>query len=60
MFPWRGLQVDADGRIYPCSKIYLDLGDVRETPVFEAWNTASMTEFRRYLKKGLYPACSLV
>lgn len=58
LFPWRGLQVDADGRIYPCSKIYLDLGDARETPVFEAWNADSMAAFRRFLKKGLYPACS--
>lgn len=57
-FPWRGIQVDADGRIYPCSKIYLDLGDSRTGDVLDIWNGELMHKFRRQLKKSLYPACS--
>ncbi|MEW6264266.1 MAG: radical SAM protein [Thermodesulfobacteriota bacterium] len=57
-FPWRGMQVDADGKIYPCSKIYLQLGDLVEEDIFAAWNKDDMKTFRRRLKKSLFPACS--
>lgn len=57
-FPWRGIQVDADGKIYTCSKIYLELGDLRHDNVLEAWNNDAMKLFRRRLKKSLFPACS--
>jgi len=57
-YPWRGLLVDANGKIYPCSKIYLELGDMEGQDVFEAWNSPEMKKFRSQLKKGLFPACS--
>lgn len=58
LYPWRGILVDADGKIYPCSKIYLELGDLEHDDVFDAWNSDSMETFRNFLKKGLFPACS--
>jgi MoaA/NifB/PqqE/SkfB family radical SAM enzyme len=57
-YPWRGLLVDANGKIYPCSKIYLELGDMGGQDIFEAWNSQTMKKFRSQLKKGLFPACS--
>lgn len=58
LFPWRGILVDASGKIFPCSKIYLELGDANSQEVFYAWNSDKMEKFRRNLKKGLFPACS--
>ncbi|MDD4182695.1 MAG: radical SAM protein [Candidatus Omnitrophica bacterium] len=58
LYPWRGILVDANGKIYPCSKIYLALGDVADDGVFNAWNSAEMKKFRAHLKKNLFPACS--
>jgi|TARA_B100000315_G_scaffold3073_1_gene3046 MoaA/NifB/PqqE/SkfB family radical SAM enzyme len=57
-YPWRGLLVDASGKIYPCSKIYLELGDMKGQDIFKAWNSSKMKKFRSQLKKGLFPACS--
>lgn len=59
MYPWRGILLDADGRLYPCSKIYLSLGQVgEECGVLDLWNDDQMLKFRANLKKGLFPACS--
>lgn len=58
LFPWRGMLLDADGRLYPCSKIYLELGRVDREDAWQAWNSESMDQFRRQLKKGLFPACA--
>jgi sulfatase maturation enzyme AslB (radical SAM superfamily) len=58
LFPWRGILVDANGKIYPCSKIYLELGDLERQNVFSAWNSETMKLFRGRLKQSLYPACS--
>ena len=58
LFPWRGILVDADGKIYPCSKIYLPCGDIKKQDLFKAWNSQDMQKFRKALKKNLFPACS--
>ncbi|MEO5331556.1 MAG: radical SAM protein [Magnetococcus sp. YQC-5] len=57
-FPWRGLLVNADGAIYPCTKIFLELGRLGASEPLDIWNTQNMQTFRQHLKKGLYPACS--
>lgn len=58
LYPWRGVLIDADARLYPCSKIYLELGDLTREDALKAWNGPSMRFFRRNLKKRLYPACA--
>jgi len=58
LFPWRGVVVDANGKVYPCSKIYIELGDLRENDLFTIWNGPTMFKFRRRLKRGLFPACA--
>ena len=58
LYPWRGILADADGKIYPCSKIYLPLGDLHQDDILSIWNSKDMKKFRKYLRKGLYPACS--
>lgn len=58
LFPWRGILVDASGLVYPCSKIYLELGDCNFQDIFAAWNGARMLKLREYLKVNLFPACS--
>lgn len=58
LYPWRGMLVDADGKVYPCSKIYLELGDLRKNDIFQIWNGDQMQKFRSQLKKRLFPACS--
>lgn len=58
LYPWRGVTVDATGKIYPCYKIYLEIGDLAQESLFDAWNSKSMQGFRQSLKKGLFPACA--
>jgi MoaA/NifB/PqqE/SkfB family radical SAM enzyme len=58
LFPWRGVVVDADGGVYPCSKIYLPLGSVNNQRVLQVWNGPIMQQFRRNLRQRLYPGCA--
>lgn len=58
LYPWRGILVDADAKVYPCSKIYLELGDLSQGDLMSIWNGETMKRFRGRLKKGLFPACS--
>ncbi|MBI4665151.1 MAG: radical SAM protein [Nitrospinae bacterium] len=58
LYPWRGILVDADARVYPCSKIYLELGSLDDKDLFDIWNSDRMKLFRGHLKNGGYPACS--
>jgi len=58
LFPWRGIVVGADGRVYPCSKIYMQLGDINKEPLDLIWNNAVTNTFRDKLKNGLFPACA--
>ncbi|MBI5210450.1 MAG: radical SAM protein [Elusimicrobia bacterium] len=58
LYPWRGILVDAAGKLYPCSKIRLELGDLRDDDILPLWNGDRMRAFRRGLKQGLFPACS--
>lgn len=57
-YPWRGIFIDATGQIYPCSKIYLGLGNIEKEGVLSAWNSNRMSKVRGHLKKGLFPACA--
>ncbi|MBI4678127.1 MAG: radical SAM protein [Elusimicrobia bacterium] len=58
LYPWRGILIDAAGKLYPCSKIHLELGDLRHGDILSLWNGDRMREFRWGLKRGLFPACS--
>lgn len=58
LYPWRGITVDASGKVYPCSKIYLELGSIKSQNIFDAWNSVIMRKFRKNLKENLFPACS--
>lgn len=58
LFPWRGTVLDADGKIYPCSKIYLPLGDANTADIFSIWQGETMRKFRSRLKRGFFPSCS--
>lgn len=58
LYPWRGVLVDADAKLYPCSKIYLELGDLRQNDALSIWNDSDMRAFRKKLQKRLYPACA--
>lgn len=58
MFPWRGMLVDTKGKLMPCNKIYMELGDVEKDDLFEVWNNERMKKFRRIQKETTYPACS--
>jgi len=58
LFPWRGITIDANGKVYPCSKIYLELGNIENQNIFDVWNSERMQKFRLRLKKERFPACS--
>lgn len=58
IFAWRGLQVEYDGTLNPCSKIYNSLGNIAQEDVFKVWNSQGMKTFRNSLKKRPFPACS--
>jgi len=58
MFPWRGILIDAEAKIYPCSKIYLEYGDAKVDELFDVWNGERSNRFRDKIKDGLLPACS--
>lgn len=58
LYPWRGIFIDASGQIYPCPKIYLGLGNAQKDGVLDSWNGNQMNIVRRYLRKGLFPACA--
>lgn len=58
LFCWRGMLLDADGVLYPCSKIYLPLGSVAGEDPLTVWNNPRMERFREHLQAGGYPACS--
>ncbi len=58
LYPWRGIHIDADGKVYPCTKIYFEIGNTEGNNVLDVWNNDNMKMFRKQLKSKLYPACS--
>jgi len=58
LYPWRGIHIDADGRIYPCTKIYFEIDKIEGNNVIDSWNNQNMKSFRKNLKRSLFPACS--
>lgn len=58
IFPWRGVQIGADGNVYPCYKIYYPFGNLRETGFYGIWNNDKYRAFRLSLKKKLFPGCA--
>ncbi|MBF0358693.1 MAG: radical SAM protein [Magnetococcales bacterium] len=58
LFAWRGMLLDADSKLYPCSKIYLELGSLDNDDAFSIWNNPTMAKFRNRLKNRMFPACS--
>lgn len=47
--PWSGVQITANGDVYPC--LSLKMGNIRENPFSEIWNSEKFVSFRRDLKK---------
>lgn len=47
--PWSGVQITANGDVYPC--LSFKMGNIREKPFSEIWNSEKFVNFRRDLKK---------
>lgn len=58
LYVWRGAQIGADASVYPCYKISYPLGSLLEESFYSIWNNSRYLEFRRRLKKGLFPGCA--
>lgn len=58
--PFQELEVRADGSVYTCCSAWLPvpIGDIRETPLDEIWNSAAAREIRRSVLDGDYRHCS--
>lgn len=59
-FPWQGMVVDAarGGDILPDCWCERSVGNAREVPLLEAWNSEGMREYRRRLAAGDFSLCA--
>lgn len=58
LFAWRGAFIYPNGDLYPCESISYKMGNIFEDGFDAVWNGDRYKEFRRALKKGLFPACA--
>lgn len=58
LFAWRALFIYPNGDAYPCESISYPMGNVFEEGFFKVWNNPRYRDFRKALKKGLFPACA--
>jgi MoaA/NifB/PqqE/SkfB family radical SAM enzyme len=56
-FPWTNLYIRPDGEVLPCEFIDYALGNILKEDIPAIWNGAKARQFRRILKKGLFPGC---
>lgn len=56
-YPWTTMYIKPDGEVQPCEFINYSLGNVRMQDVSDVWNGHRARQFRRTLKKGLFPGC---
>ncbi|MGG1618894.1 radical SAM/SPASM domain-containing protein [Paenibacillus sp. NRS-1782] len=57
-FPWVSTEINARGDVTSCHAFYdLTLGNVNESSISEIWNGEKYKQYRRYLRKQLFPIC---
>jgi len=56
-YPWTTMYIKPDGEVQPCEFINYSLGNVRMQETRDIWNGHRARQFRRTLKKGLFPGC---
>ncbi len=57
-FPWYSLTIFWDGTVLPCPQDFfgkLKLGNVKDAPIFEIWNSDKMIELRTNMTKDSAP-----
>ncbi len=56
LYPWANILITPQGNVYPC--LSYKIGNVRNMPIKEVWNSRRFAEFRRQLRKyGMFSAC---
>ena len=58
LFIWQSTVINADGTVFPCQYHGWPMGNIREQPLVEIWNSDRYRHFRRTLRKGLLPGCA--
>jgi len=56
-YPMRVLRINPYGDVYPCLNI--KMGNIREQTIKEIWNSEKFKNFRKKLKKGIFPICAM-
>ncbi len=56
LYPWANILITPQGNVYPC--LSYKIGNVKNTPIKEVWNSEKFAQFRRQLaKQGMFNAC---
>ena len=62
LYPWARTVVSPYGEVFPCislSMVNAVMGNIKERPLSEIWNSGEYVEFRKKLKKNkLFPVCA--
>ena len=54
--PWTKMLISQHGAVHPCN--FMELGNVREQPIFDIWNGEKFRAFRRKLRsENVFPIC---
>jgi radical SAM protein with 4Fe4S-binding SPASM domain len=53
---WKSCRIYPDGTITPC--FHAIIGNIREQPFLELWNSPKMQRLRELIHKGLLPGCA--
>jgi len=53
---WKSCRIYPDGTITPC--FHAIIGNIREQPFLELWNSPQMQRLRELIHKGLLPGCA--
>lgn len=56
LYPFMQTRMDPYGNIYPC--LPLRIGNIKEQNLKVLWNSELYRNFRKKLKKGIFPACN--
>lgn len=59
IYPWNVLRISPYGDVYPCSRFYIKMGNIRNSPIEEIWNNTKFNKFRKELRNTkLSPGCN--
>ena len=58
LFLWLGVFITPKGDVYPCQTLGFKLGNIREKPLKEIFNSHKAIKLRSLIKKELMPGCS--